>query len=347
MDRRAFMGALGALGLLSCRPTGSSALVGLDEGPLRDLPGPQSDYAGTEGGLDRGLGDGVFAGAGQGLGAQADLELRAISRMAPRCAAAGGLILDGVVTPLLNWVGDLQDDTPASEEDLAYRMAQALDLSQVADELQAALVEARDELDRLGPMPTSSREQTTQALHEVAAVFRTELRRSGGTGNPFATQMVLALDQMALECRDGADLMGAGIAALDQVTGAAHLPPPPHHDLCQDIEYATAGWERQRAAIGALIHIVAETGWAAYEAVNAAYDCVNDTDACPEELQDLVDLLPDGGGVRFTLLPHGSAIPLLVSMGVVAMLLPFYFYTPVLPYSPLVFRMCDCAGVDG
>ena len=347
MERRHFLTL--SLAAIACNGSSSTSSSIIQEGVpgegLPDWPESQIDVPELESRLDGALAGTPFTDLSI-LGLLADWELRALARYAPETAKLGSTSIEQLIMPALEVAARLADPTLTDEDEMGEVLASAFDLSAAADALLPLFAGSETELQRLGAETTQGTSVCVDTLRKLAKEMRSQLQVAGREDNTFARQLILELDKLAIETRD--DLSG-GYARAQAALLAAQQgpPPPPFASLCTSIKTIADTFDRRRAAIAGLIRLVATSAWMTHDAIAAAWACASDPTDCPEELQELADAdledYTDIGNLSVAIVP-GGAIPLLVGIGVVAMLMPFYLYQPPTVYEPIHYRMCDCLG---
>lgn len=342
MERRHFL--LMSLAAIACKPDSVQSVIREPvpgEG-LEPWPEPQIDAPAVETELGLTLERTPLEGI-EGLAGLADLELRALARVAPKAAAALAVGVDSIALSGLLSAQELSDEALV-EDQMGAILASNFDLHARKDVLLPELNAAEEELLVLAAETIEGNEVVASTLNNLANTLRNQLHVVGRPDNTFARQMLQELDTLAEEVRT-VRLTEALAGAREALQTAEEQPPaPPWASLCTSIKYITNNVDRRRAVILGLMKMVASTAWATHGAIAAAWECAADPLACPEELQEYFDTdYNDVSNWNVSIFP-GAALPLLVGIGVIGLLMPFYLYQPPTVYEPIHYRMCDCLG---
>jgi hypothetical protein len=279
----------------------------------------------------------------EGLALLADMELRALARTAPETAGLLAAGIDTIASSGLLAAGELSDEA-LGEDQMGSILASNFDLYVRKDALLSRFEAAGTELEGLAAETVEGNHRVATTLRDLASTLRKQLHVAGREDNTFARQMLKELDLLAEEV-ETVSLADALTGAKDALETAEEQPPaPPWASLCTSIHYISQNVDRRRATILGLMKMVATTAWMTHSAIAAAWACAADITDCPEEIQDFEEIDHSNPAEWSVSIVPGGAIPLLVGIGVIALLMPFYLYRPPTVYEPIHYRMCDCLG---
>jgi len=303
MKRRDFMICLAATACSGGETVTSVIPETVPGDTLQPWPEAQIDSVAVDTLVDEALsGTGLEDSLGE-LGTLVDEELRAVASIAPNSAKLGAATIETMILPVLEVVCQIREaPEDMSQDELGALMASTFDLSGLEDTMLPLIEASRAELEDVGVPTQYGRSLCTNALRGLATDLRAQLAVAGRDDNPFARQLVLELDRLALMVdTDMEGLFDAAAAALD---GAPSQPlAPPFASFCTNTQYVQENWDRRLVGISAYMNVIGSTGW---------------------------------------LFTRYSLMATLVGIGVVGLMMPFLLYRPPTIYIPVFNYMCAC-----